>query len=166
MNGVGIVFLRVNASHWSLLNVWLEILILGTQSYSVSYSYQAFECSSFYLSLTSCDLFPHGCKSWVALAAVQKALEGKHNQMEKYTWILPSWSQPLLSCFALLVVLPVSWVDVKRGLINSYPFLHGWEKKYKKGIEEWKRWGTSSTGRVLWEASTFVLYLPLTFTSM
>ena len=57
----------------------------------------------FYLSLTSYDLFPHGCKSWATLAAVQKALEGKRNQMEKYTkytWIFPSWSQFLLSCFS------------------------------------------------------------------
>lgn len=40
---------------------------------------------SVYLSLTSSDIFSHGCKSWAALTAVQKALEEKRNQMEKYT---------------------------------------------------------------------------------
>lgn len=39
----------------------------------------------FYLSLASSDLFPHGCRSWTVLAAVHKALEGKCNQIEKYT---------------------------------------------------------------------------------
>lgn len=128
MNGVGIVFLRVNVSHWSLLNMWLEILILGAQSSSISHTRQTFEYTSFfYLSLTSYDLFPHGWMSWAALAAVQKALEEKRNQMEKYTWILSSWSQSLLSCFSLIVVLPVSLVDVKRGLTHFYPLV--WLRK-------------------------------------
>lgn len=169
MNRVGIVFLRVNTSHWSLLKMWLEILILGTQSSSISHTHQAFEYSSFfYLLLTSYDLFPHGCKSWAVLAAVQEALEGKRNQMEKYTWILPSWSQSLLSCFSLIVVLPVSWVDVKRGLTHFILFCVVEKKiqeKICRGITDWKRWGIWSAGVVLWEASTFVLYLPLIFTN-
>lgn len=136
MNGVGIVFLRVNASHWSLLNMWLEILILGAQSSSISYTQQIFEYTSFFnLSLTSYDLFPHGWMSWAALAAVQKALEEKRNQMEKYTWILSSWSQSLLSCFSLIVVLPVSWVDVKRGLTHFYPLV--WLRKDTR--KNWQR---------------------------
>lgn len=146
--------------------MWLEILILGRQSSSISYTHRVFEYSSFfYLSLTSYDLFPHGSMSWAGLAAVQKALERKCNQMEKYTWVLPSWSQPLLSCFSLIAVLPVSWVDVKRGLTHFYPLLCWCEKNKKKFAEEWQI-GRGGELNQLWEASTFVLYLQLIFTNM
>lgn len=52
MNGVGVAFLRVNTSDWSLLNMWLEILILGTESSSISYTHQAFEYRSFFSFVT------------------------------------------------------------------------------------------------------------------
>lgn len=125
------------------LNMWLDILVSGTQSSYISYTHQTSEYSSFfYLSLTCYDSFLHGCMAWDALAAGQRTLEGKPNHMEKYAWILPSWSQSLLSYFALIVVLPASWFEVKRGInsfLSSFVWLRKIQGKNCKGIAAWKR---------------------------
>lgn len=114
--------------------------------------------------------FLMGVKSWVALAAVQRALEGKHNQMEKYTWILLSWSQCSLSCFSLIVILPINWADVKRWLTNFHPLPCGWEKintsslQRNSGLEE--RGELDHLAECFGKLPLFMFYLPLIFTNM
>lgn len=106
--------------------------------------------------------FLMGVKSWIALAAVQKALEGKHNQMEKYTWILLSWSQASLSCFSLIVILSINCVVVKRWLTNFHPLPCDWGKintRICRGTADWKRVGNL----IIWQ-SAFGSFHVLSFT--
>lgn len=167
MNGAGVVFLRVNTSDWSLLNMWLEILILGTESSSISYTHQTFEYRSFFsiCHWQAVIYFLMGVKSWVVLAAVQEALEGKHNQMEKYTWILSSQS-----CFSLIVILPINWVDVKRWLTNFHPLPCGWGKINTRSFQRNNRLEEGgeldNLAECFGKLPLFMLYLPLIFTNM